>query len=633
MFTARSVSSTGVIDLVAIDTHAGKNLSLNKTVTVSQRYNNKDFDPSLAVDGDLSTDLLKCSLTASGQKEAWLTVDLGEEKNIAAISVLHGGLGKNAKPMDVSVSGIYSDRTSRNTVQTKSGGGFLCRDFFSEKEGQVVCLNWGFLPDDVRVSHQLNIQSNLFENEVYDCDGNESVLSNCVKDSKVCTSEKRVVLSCNGGDTLRGFSVHVSDTTDWRSGTLCYQHDIEQPLNNTVNIDCFTSGRYVTFFNSRNQTNIPSLSKYAYINICDINIEGCDNGFYGENCTKCSDNCLNGNCQFQIGHCFGCKDGFKGEMCEKECLQGLYGKACSLQCGKCLNEVSCDHINGTCLGVCLSGWTGDKCDQKCNPTLFGPNCNLSCSEHCANKICNQSNGYCLACVEGRTGLLCEDKVSSESQVFGTSVAEENITFTIIGAVVGVFVIVLLALLVVCLLVRRKRRLDTKSEDAIGLEPMETPMSERKTNVYYDETDEECPMSYHNVSYITNAEEQDSELEDTESEIETKSACSMADVNDVELISENLGDIPIKDLHDYILRKHELMDEGFKAEFKALPEGDITRCSVGGNDKNILKNRFKNTLPYDDTRVTLKENNGEDYINASYIFDAFGRQQYIACQEE
>lgn len=35
---------------------------------------------------------------------------------------------------------------------------------------------------------------------------------------------------------------------------------------------------------------------------------------------------------------------------------------------------------------------------------------------------------------------------------------------------------------------RKRRLDTKSEDAIGLEPMETPMSERKTNVYYDETD-------------------------------------------------------------------------------------------------------------------------------------------------
>lgn len=35
---------------------------------------------------------------------------------------------------------------------------------------------------------------------------------------------------------------------------------------------------------------------------------------------------------------------------------------------------------------------------------------------------------------------------------------------------------------------RKRRLDTKSEDAISLEPMETPMSERKTNVYFDDSD-------------------------------------------------------------------------------------------------------------------------------------------------
>lgn len=35
---------------------------------------------------------------------------------------------------------------------------------------------------------------------------------------------------------------------------------------------------------------------------------------------------------------------------------------------------------------------------------------------------------------------------------------------------------------------RKHRLDTKSEDAIGLEPMETPMSERNTNVYFDDSD-------------------------------------------------------------------------------------------------------------------------------------------------
>lgn len=58
---------------------------------MSKRYNNKDFDPSLTVDGDHGTDLLKCSLTASTQKEAWLTVDLGEKKNIASVSFIHGG--------------------------------------------------------------------------------------------------------------------------------------------------------------------------------------------------------------------------------------------------------------------------------------------------------------------------------------------------------------------------------------------------------------------------------------------------------------------------------------------------------------------------------------------------------------
>ena len=68
-----------------------ENMAFRKEVTVSKRYNKTMFDPSLAVDGDVSTDLLKCSLTASREKEAWLSVDLGEVKNIASISFLHGG--------------------------------------------------------------------------------------------------------------------------------------------------------------------------------------------------------------------------------------------------------------------------------------------------------------------------------------------------------------------------------------------------------------------------------------------------------------------------------------------------------------------------------------------------------------
>eukprot|EP00105_Crassostrea_gigas_P037704 XP_019921852.1 PREDICTED: cell death abnormality protein 1-like [Crassostrea gigas] len=137
--------------------------------------------------------------------------------------------------------------------------------------------------------------------------------------------------------------------------------------------------------------------------------EGCDVGFYGENCTKCPDNCLNDTCEVQTGDCFCCKDGFSGKMCEEECPHGQYGKACSSQCGNCLNQMPCNYLNGTCQGGCSSGWTGDKCAQKCPSTLYGPNCNTICSEHCQNRSCNQLNGYCLACDGARFGNLCESE--------------------------------------------------------------------------------------------------------------------------------------------------------------------------------------------------------------------------------
>lgn len=68
-----------------------------------------------------------------------------------------------------------------------------------------------------------------------------------------------------------------------------------------------------------------------------------------------------------------------------------------------------------------------------------------------------------------------------------------------------------------------------------------------------------------MSYIINPEEV--EEEDIESEIETANGSSIGDLGDIELLSENLGEIPVQELHGYILRKHENNDESFKAEFK------------------------------------------------------------------
>ena len=83
-----------------------------------------------------------------------------------------------------------------------------------------------------------------------------------------------LTLFLTGGNTIAGFSVYLSDTPNWKSGTLCYQHDISKPVDNNVNIDCFTTGRYVTIYNSRNGSLHSTLSSFAYINICEVNVTG-----------------------------------------------------------------------------------------------------------------------------------------------------------------------------------------------------------------------------------------------------------------------------------------------------------------------------------------------------------------------
>lgn len=46
----------------------------------------------------------------------------------------------------ISVSGINSDGTSNNTVQTGSNSGYICYNELTQNESDVVCLNWGLLP-------------------------------------------------------------------------------------------------------------------------------------------------------------------------------------------------------------------------------------------------------------------------------------------------------------------------------------------------------------------------------------------------------------------------------------------------------------------------------------------------------
>ena len=86
--------------------------------------------------------------------------------------------------------------------------------------------------------------------------------------------------------------------------------------------------------------------------------------------------------------------------------------------------------------------------------------------------------------------------------------------------------------------------------------------------YMYNTEGTTSSAVYNVSYVTNsADPRYSEQEDTESEAESANGSSLENLSSVVLLSENLGDIPIPELHDYILRKHRNTEEGFRAEFK------------------------------------------------------------------
>lgn len=43
------------------------------------------------------------------------------------------------------------------------------------------------------------------------------------------------------------------------------------------------------------------------------------------------------------------------------CKHGYYGKNCTNACGNCLNNRTCNNVNGTCIDGCSEGLKGDLC--------------------------------------------------------------------------------------------------------------------------------------------------------------------------------------------------------------------------------------------------------------------------------
>ncbi|CAC5418187.1 PTPRT [Mytilus coruscus] len=218
------------------------------------------------------------------------------------------------------------------------------------------------------------------------------------------------------GTTKEGHhTVYASNNSNtWNSGTVLYNGTF---LPTEINFQAVF--RFLTYVP-------PVRSPFTELELCEIGIIGCPPTHYGPLCnTSCPDNC-NGPCGLDIGQCkFGCKNGWTGDRCDKECPVGSYGKGCLERCSaNCWNQ-QCNHVTGECNGGCKDGWQGFDCSQNCLNGQFGRNCSGFC-DGCVSKWCHHVSGKCenttscnpgykysaycnKVCPNGEFGLNCEKK--------------------------------------------------------------------------------------------------------------------------------------------------------------------------------------------------------------------------------
>eukprot|EP00105_Crassostrea_gigas_P007593 XP_011421896.1 PREDICTED: receptor-type tyrosine-protein phosphatase S-like [Crassostrea gigas] len=419
---------------------------------------------------------------------------------------------------------------------------------------------------------------------------------------------------------IAGFFVYVSNTTSKDDGYLCY-HD-ESADQNKVSLDqhinCTLQGRYVIYYNERGQgVQYPNFSsQYAYNDLCEMEVYGCD-GTYGDDCFyPCPTNCLDRKCDTDTGHCLGCSPGYKGQRCNQECDKGTYGINCQYNCSYCKEESHCYHINVLCLDGCAPGYKGPFCNISCEEPYFGINCSQKCN-NCFKQSCHQVTGVCTSQAMENTGTDGGVQISY-----------------IVGGSLG-FVVVAIIIVVGIIIYRRipstsRNQQESSNKNNANTVTFNTTLNleSNLTNIYQNVTVEKSKVEKRSRKAAATRElsrESRNDDVDIDEKIHNENP-----YGDVYVNQERISDILIKDLEKEIQEKSKTDNDGFKKEYARLLYGERHPCNVGKLPENIPKNRFKTTFPYDHSRVFLV-NTHSDYINASFIDGLKKEKVYIATQ--
>ncbi|XP_067677159.1 uncharacterized protein [Haliotis asinina] len=385
--------------------------------------------------------------------------------------------------------------------------------------------------------------------------------------------------------------------------------------------------------------------------------------YYGPHCrTPCPSNCR-GGCNNVTGECGSCEPGYTGKYCNITCLYNckdecdkVTGKCrysascqviyCSTRCvsvtssGECLQCLDskfygklCEHgcpdtclnsrcqLNNTrvvCTEGCVVGKKGDNCGVNCpsgciyctrygdactgpcnNPRYYGQHCKTPCPSTCRGG-CNKVTGECDSCELGYTGKYCNitcpynckdgcDKVTLKCRYSDHT----SLLIWVGGMMLSAVVASSFLLLLMFLWKRRKRRRLNRSQGK----------------------DVTCEMNSLNNNVLKPYDFQQ----------------NLSSSQKMYTSSRQDGDLQRVTLCEHLKcdgSSMQLIDE-----FQRLSSPDIEKAKYGSLGCNDTKNRYRDVLPYDSTRVSLEiaDKSESDYINASFIDGYKEHIHYVAAQ--